>query len=110
MSGDADYSPAPGYEDARHFIGDPKSPVWIGRKSEVPALAKNPYFAHAFYCWRMHRAGFGLPNEGAWTDQEPWLIEALLLFEEQFQAHFSHEHYNLEAQSAIIRLLSGRRR
>lgn len=109
MSGNAGYRPAPGYEDRRHFIGPVKSPVWIGRKGDVPGLI-NVTFWRYFEAWRMFNIGAGFPEPGTWADQDGTLIEVILSFEENYRAFFSGENKTLELLTNIAKLLAGRRR
>ena len=109
MNGNADYQPAPGYENRRHLIGPSSAPIWIGFKRDVPKLLTFDFW-RCLWAWRMFHIGGGFPSDGPWTEQEPIISDSILAFEEHYTRHFSFEHHMIEAQNAIIRLLAGRRR
>jgi hypothetical protein len=101
MSGKAGYKPTPGYEDKMHMIGDSKSPVWIGRKGDVPGLMTREFWI-AYSAWRMFNLGFGFPDPGTWTEQDQWLVEAMAAFEEHYRARFSPERSQQAQMEAIL--------
>lgn len=88
MSGSAGYRPTPGLEDADHFIGPVKAPIWWGKKREVPELLTDRFW-RLFEVWRFYRIGAGWPESGTWADQGAEIAESVLRFEEYYRAYFS---------------------
>ncbi|GAF78890.1 unnamed protein product [marine sediment metagenome] len=108
MSGNAQYRPAKGYGNKLHFIGPPKSPVWWGKKKEVPRLL-TPEFGRIFGIWQRYNIGMGLPEPGTWADNDESIVSAVLQFEQLYRAHFSPERALMDQMGEIARGLSRRR-
>jgi hypothetical protein len=67
------------------IVGSPKNPVWIGPASEAKGFF-TPEFDLIFELWRRFKAGMGLPGKGSWLDEEPDIADAILIFQEHWEA------------------------
>lgn len=102
MSGKADYQPSPGYEDKWHVIGPGSSPVWVGRKRDVPKLLSERFWS-AFHEWELFHLGLKTPEDGT------WMQEAVAVLEGQYRAHWSTERAMIDQLRQIAEILLARR-
>jgi len=103
MRGEAEYEPAPGYEDKFHIIGTGADPIWIGRKGDVPGLF-NETFWTAYRSWNSFHLGLTVP------DPDSWEHEAVGILEGQYRAWFAPQRAILDSLGVIAQLLGQRRR
>lgn len=108
MEGKAQQVIPKGYENKMHFIGHYSRPVWIGRRGDVPKLFTQEFW-YVFNAWRMFNLGFGLPDEGPWTEQDTWLVERMAMFEEHYRANFSPHRSTEASLSGILGAMHGKR-
>jgi hypothetical protein len=70
-------------------IGPESHPVWIGKQSEAQQFF-TPYFYFVFEVWRKFKSGFGLPYGGSWIEKDQDLIDAVLMMQEHYEAHYKN--------------------
>lgn len=68
-------------------IGSTKNPHWIGKATDAREFFDHP-FEFIFGCWRRFKAGLGLPYGGPWTSENPDLVDAILSFQESWEAYY----------------------
>jgi len=68
-------------------IGNPTKPHWIGKAEDAKKFFDYP-FDFVFGCWRRFKSGFGLPFGGPWTSEHPDLVDAILSFQESWEAYY----------------------
>lgn len=69
------------------IVGGAKSPIWIGPASEARGFF-TPEFELCFQLWRRFKCGMGLPNGGAWIDEDADIADVILLFQEHWETVF----------------------
>ena len=100
MSGKAGYRPTPGYEDKLHYIGPVGSPVWVGRKGDVPRLLSDRFW-ETFRAWQSFHLGLTKP------DPDSAVADGVAAFEGQYRAHFDERLAITQRLDVIIQLLGG---
>ncbi len=102
MSGNAGYSPTPGYEEKMHFIGPISSPLWFGQKQDVPKLLTSDFY-RVYGIWKRFNMGMGLPDRGTWVEHDDTLIDAVVQMETLYRVHFSADHAIIELLTALLK-------
>lgn len=89
MSGESNFEPARGFEDAPRFVGDYKDPLWFGTAKDMKSELLTDDFYTIFSHWRMHHAGFGFSDGRPWGEQDPLLVDNMLAMQEYFDSNFN---------------------
>lgn len=93
LKGQADYKPMKGFEEKRHVIGDPESPILICKKKDIPSLFDAKFYFY-FEAWKNFNVGMGLPELGGWTENRADVVSVVREFETYYRRNYS--------QSAVI--------
>jgi len=102
LSGKADYQPSPGYEDKLHSVGPKGSPVWIGKKGDVPKLLSEQFW-DAYHAWERFHLGFPGPDPATRT------ADIVMMMEGQYQAHFCWERHIFDRVTTLIEMMRPKR-
>jgi hypothetical protein len=93
--------PQKGYEEKLHMIGEFDNPIYVCKKKEVRELF-DADFHRIYVIWRNFHYGFGLPFPGGWIDQDPELIEVLVMLEAYFQKNFSSSSVIIKYMEMVL--------
>jgi hypothetical protein len=72
------------------FIGPVQNPIWIGEKTEVAGLF-NEQFYYCLNIWEKLNLGWGWPNGLPWGEQDPDLVDIMVLMQNYYNRLYSNE-------------------
>jgi len=74
-------------DERKIIVGSVKNPIWIGPISEAKEFF-TPDFELLFEIWRRFKAGMGMPKGSSWTLEHPDISDAVLIFQEHWEAFY----------------------